>query len=77
MDATSNSFNVVKVQAGAKIQLLRKNKGISQATLGKCAGIEKAAISRIETGQSNPTVITLFKICKCLNVSLTDIFSKE
>jgi DNA-binding XRE family transcriptional regulator len=38
---------------------------------------EKASMSRIESGKSNPTVRTLLKICRVLDVKIEDLFVHE
>jgi transcriptional regulator with XRE-family HTH domain len=37
--------------------------------------IEKANLSRIESGITNPTVLTLFKMSKAMEVGITDFFN--
>jgi DNA-binding XRE family transcriptional regulator len=77
MQTGTNDFEYCKKKLGATIKLLRTSKGISQNTLGACSGINKAALSRIENGECNPTVTTLFRISGCLQVPVTAIFSKD
>lgn len=59
---------------GKKIKTIRLQKKISQTTLAEQSNLPKASMSRIESGQSNPTVKTLARICKALNVQLSDLF---
>lgn len=60
---------------GKNIQELRLKKGLSQVDLvGKIEGkIDTTNISRIESGRTNPTIYTLYRICKALEVDLEDI----
>ena len=55
---------------GKRIKELRESKGISQVELvGKMQGvIDPTNISRIESGRTNPTVFTLFRIAEALDV---------
>ncbi len=59
------------------IRKLRKKKGISQDRLSKEADLALNTIVKIETGESpNPTVETLEKIAKALDVQAGDFFKK-
>jgi transcriptional regulator with XRE-family HTH domain len=58
---------------GKNIKELRKSKGISQVDLAFMCNFEKTNLSRIESGNNNPTIKTLLKIAEALKVSLFDI----
>ncbi|MDN8901976.1 helix-turn-helix transcriptional regulator, partial [Staphylococcus aureus] len=60
---------------GKRIKELRESKGISQVELvGRMNGeIDPTNISRIESGRTNPTVFTLFRISEALEVSLNEL----
>ena len=59
------------------IRKLRQKKGISQDRLSKEADLALNTVVKIETGESpNPTVETLEKIAKALEVNVGDLFSK-
>lgn len=62
-------------KVGKRIKEVRLQKGISQADLvGKMQGeIDPTNISRIESGRSNPTVFTLFRIAEALGVPLNEL----
>jgi transcriptional regulator with XRE-family HTH domain len=64
-------------QLGARIKKIRTEKNLTQYDLAVLCGLEKANMSRLESGQSNPTVLTLFKIAEALNVSLEEFFKKD
>lgn len=58
----------------------RELKQITQAQLAKLSGINQAHISRIESGKSKPTMPTVFRICKALEIDpllLADILAEE
>ena len=61
---------------GKRIKYLRESKGISQVELvGKMQGeIDPTNISRIESGRTNPTLFTLYRIASALEVPLKDLF---
>lgn len=57
---------------GKRIQDIRVSKGLTQVDLvGKIDGdIDTTNISRIESGRTNPTIYTLYRIAKALEVEL-------
>ncbi|MBN2828167.1 MAG: helix-turn-helix transcriptional regulator [Tissierellales bacterium] len=58
---------------GERIRDLRESKGISQQNLAAICNFEKANLSRLEAGRTNPTVSTLYKISQALEVSLSEL----
>ncbi|WP_438710740.1 helix-turn-helix domain-containing protein [Aquimarina muelleri] len=62
-------------KVGKRIQELRVSKGYSQVDLvGKIEGkIDTTNISRIESGRTNPTIYTLFRIAEALEVSVSEL----
>ena len=64
---------------GKRIQDIRNSKGLSQVDLvGKIEGnIDTTNISRIESGRTNPTVFTLYRIAEALEVPLTELVITE
>lgn len=63
----------LQVFVGKRIKLLRESKKISQQDLAALCNIEKANFSRIEAGNTNPTIYTLFKIARNLGVDLSEL----
>jgi transcriptional regulator with XRE-family HTH domain len=61
---------------GWKIKILRTQKNMTQNELAIECNFEKASMSRIESGQTNPTVRTLAKISKALDVHITEFFTE-
>jgi transcriptional regulator with XRE-family HTH domain len=59
---------------GERIALLRKSKGYRQIDLADKVEMEEFAVRRIEIGGTNPTVKTLAKIAKALEVEIKDLF---
>ena len=64
---------------GKRIKEVRESKGLSQVELvGKMQGeIDPTNISRIESGRTNPTVYTLFRIAEALEVNPKDLLDVE
>ena len=59
---------------GKQIYTLRKKLKLTQASLASSAGMEESALQRIEAGRTNPTIKTLYKVSKALNVDIKDLF---
>lgn len=53
---------------GKAIRICRAAKGLSQKELAAKAGIGSSHISLIEAGKRSPSLATVEKICKALNV---------
>lgn len=65
------------IDVGNRVTALREQKGWSQYKLYKLAEIGQTTLSDIESGKKVPTVTTLAKICKALEISLSDFFSED
>lgn len=59
----------IKIVVGLNLADVREAKGLSQRDLSSRSGIMQAEISKIEQGIGNPTITTLQKLAKALNVS--------
>ncbi len=57
---------------GSHIQTLRESKGLSQVDLAArmLGKFDTTNISRIESGRTNPTIFTLYRIATALEVPL-------
>lgn len=60
---------------GKILQEERKAKNVSQEKLAKLTGLDRTAISLIETGKRSPTFSTILKICSALEVDPSTLFS--
>ena len=58
---------------GNRIATIRKEKHITQVELSYRCDIEKTNMSRIEAGNTNPTIIMLKKVSAGLGISLTEL----
>lgn len=59
-------------------QVLRKHRlaaGLSQEELGLESGVQRNFISLIETGQNQPTITTLFRLAKALDIKASSLVS--
>ena len=62
---------------GKRIRELRMVKGWSQQELAYRVGMEKSNLSVIETGKSNPQLLTICKIACALGVQPLEVFQFE
>ena len=63
---------------GAKIKKIRSAANLSQEELAGRMGneIDQAYVSRLEAGELNPTLLTLSRLSKALNVKISELFSE-
>lgn len=57
-----------------RIRKLRKKAGLTLTAAAEKVDVNKATLSKIETGQISPPIATLMRIAKVLGVSITDFF---
>ena len=58
---------------GANIKRIREEKGMTQQELASLCNFEKSNMSRLEAGNTNPTIYTLYKVAQALKIDLTDL----
>jgi transcriptional regulator with XRE-family HTH domain len=73
MSLTKSEKEYIK-KIGIRIVQLREEQNLKQIDLAIAINIEDSALRRIETGRTNPTIKSLMRIAKGLNVELTDLF---
>ncbi|HEY4501263.1 MAG TPA: helix-turn-helix transcriptional regulator [Candidatus Paceibacterota bacterium] len=67
----SNNQNLAK-----NIERLRKAKGLSQEKLARLADVANNTLIKMESGENqNPTLDTLKKVAKALNVSVDELIN--
>ena len=59
------------------LRTLREERNLSFAKLSELTGVSKSMLRQIETGQSSPTIATLWKIANGLRVPFTALFRKQ
>lgn len=67
----------LKLKLGKKIQLLRKQKKITQEKFAELVGIEPKSVSKIENGNNYPTPETINSIARALGVDIYELFVFE
>lgn len=60
-----------------KIRKLRKERNLSLQELSKKSGVSLAMISQIERGKADPTITTLYKLCKGLDITIGSLVMDE
>jgi transcriptional regulator with XRE-family HTH domain len=68
---------IILQKLGQRIRLLREQKNVSQQELAFLCDFEKSNMSRIEAGRTNPTFLTLLKICSALSIKLSELLTFE
>lgn len=67
-------MNNTKKLLGKRIQELRKSKKLTQEELAEMVGIGTPNISYFETGKFSPSVETLEKLAKALDVEIYELY---
>ena len=58
---------------GLNLKRIRTKKAISQGDIARELGVSRGFISTIENGKTNPTLSTIAKLAKALNVSTNEL----
>lgn len=53
-----------------KLQILRKNKGLTQEELADKLNVSRAAVAKWEAGQSYPDIANLIQLSEMMNVTV-------
>ena len=59
---------------GERIRSIRKARGLTQEALAESAAIDRSHMGFIEQGRRKPTIATLAKIAKVLDIPLAELF---
>lgn len=60
-------------QLGNNLKRIRIRKGISQGDIARSLKVDKAFISNIEHGKTNPTLATIAKLAKAVGVAIEEL----
>ncbi|MCB5943737.1 helix-turn-helix domain-containing protein [Acidocella sp. KAb 2-4] len=66
----------VQARVARNIRRLRVGKKLSQDAFAADTGIDRAYVSRLESGQENPTILLLERIASALEVEVEELFRK-
>ena len=67
----------MSMELGNRLATLRKEKGISQEELASQLGVSRQAVSKWETGESEPETANLVALAKIYNVSLDELVTGD
>lgn len=79
MNAPASKLSVVpdeeaqRVELGQRIRSTRNQRGLSMRALAGAVGVSQSALSQIETGRSQPSVQTLYRLVRELGVSFDEL----
>jgi len=67
----------VRNLVGRNVKQLRIAAGLSQTEVAARMGIDRSYVSRLELGQRNPTILTLWHAAKAIGVTVRAFFDEE
>lgn len=67
-------MNELRMKFGEKIRMIREAQGLSQEDLAFKSGLHRTYIGGIERGERNPSLESIAKIAKALDVPLNYLF---
>jgi transcriptional regulator with XRE-family HTH domain len=74
-DATVGDDDDSAPEVGESLRRIRNDRGLSLEKLAQIAGVSRAMLGQIELGQSTPTITTLWKISRALDVPFSALLS--
>lgn len=77
MSRTKTRNNKLATQVGARIYVLRMERGFTLRELAEAAGCSLATVCNIESGVSGGTTTILRRIARALRVELFDLFNVD
>lgn len=66
---------VIYARIGRRVQVLRKERGMTQATLASLVGLTRASIVNIERGRQKFLVHTLVQMARALDIPAAELLS--
>lgn len=67
----------IKTKFGARVRMLRKEKGLSQEDFADLCGLHRTYIGAIERGERNISLENIEKIARALGVSIPFLFGRK
>ena len=65
----------IQKKIGLRIKALRTDKNLTQEAVAYLAEVDRTFMNHVENGKRNISILTLEKITRGLNISLTDFFT--
>ncbi|MCP5037699.1 MAG: helix-turn-helix domain-containing protein [Rhodobacteraceae bacterium] len=72
----TDNNSMLQISIGRQIRKLRQAKNLTVTDLSKASSVSVAMISKIENGQTSPSLSTLQRIAIGLGVTITSLFSQ-
>jgi transcriptional regulator with XRE-family HTH domain len=69
--------DISMLKIGTSIRAFRLQKGLSQGDIEKKTGLLRCYLSRVENGHTVPSLDTLSKIARALDLPITQFFADE
>jgi putative transcriptional regulator len=60
-----------------RLELLRKERGITQEELASALEVSRQTIGSLENGRYNPSILLAFRIARFFSVRVEDVFIDE
>ena len=67
------TMKTVSKRFGVNLKRIRTEKKMSQGDIIKVTGMDRGYISSVENGRQNPTLVTIEKFAKALEVSMEEL----
>ncbi|HEV2159470.1 helix-turn-helix transcriptional regulator [Bradyrhizobium sp.] len=58
---------------GQNVKRVRLGKGLTQEQFSEISGFSQQYLSGLETGQRNPTIVTIYELAQALGVSYLEL----
>ncbi|MDX2055927.1 MAG: XRE family transcriptional regulator [Polyangiaceae bacterium] len=55
------------------LKRLRETRGLSQQALAELSGVPRPTVAHLESGNANPTVLVLMRVCQAVGVSMDQL----
>lgn len=68
------SVSPTHVKFGKRVQVLRKQRGLTQEDLADLVDVDRSYMGFVERGERNPTLNKLIKIARALKITLSNLF---
>lgn len=68
-------MSVFSKQLAARVRFLRQQRNWTQARLGRAAGLTFKFVGQIERGEVSPTLTSLEKLARALQLSVADLLT--
>jgi transcriptional regulator with XRE-family HTH domain len=68
--------NTPQAKFAANVERIRERRKMTQEQLGWAAGLHQTAVARIESGERKPTLDTILKLARGLEVPPAELFSE-